>query len=76
MSGQPPLPDLATLSNEQKDQLIVSLWQTVLALDGTREAPAGTTGERPGVAELQARIGATAASRRVSTPRRRGSARG
>jgi hypothetical protein len=76
MRAAPPLPDLATLTGEQKDELIVSLWHTVLALDGAPRQPADTAGGQPDVAELQAKIGATAASRRAWTPRRGGSVRG
>ncbi len=38
MSGIPQLPDLAKLTDVQKDELIVSLWQTVLALEGGGES--------------------------------------
>ena len=72
MSGAPPLPDLSKLTSAQKDELILSLWQTVLALDGTPERGA-VAGAAPSsdVDELRSRIGRTAASRRAWTPRRR-----
>ena len=37
MSGIPRLPDLTKLTEAQKDELILSLWQTVLALEGGGE---------------------------------------
>lgn len=40
MSGVPKLPDLASLSEAQKDELIVSLWDTLNALDGTSASAA------------------------------------
>lgn len=75
MNGAPRLPDLARLSGEQKDQLIIDLWQTVLALDGAAPAPVpGTVTARCDLSALRARIGGTAASRRAWTPRKRGAA--
>ncbi len=71
MSGVPQLPDLTTLTGAQKDELIVSLWQTVLVLEGgTEQHPAEGSAPPRGVDELRSRIGRTAASRRAWTPRR------
>jgi hypothetical protein len=71
VSGVPQLPDLARLTGAQKDELIVSLWQTVLALEGGGEQrPAESGAPVRGVEELRSRIGRTAASRRAWTPRR------
>jgi hypothetical protein len=75
VTGAPRLPDLATLTSEQKDELILGLWQTVLALDGEAPPPvADATPIRSDVSELRARIGTTAASRRAWTPRKQGAA--
>jgi len=43
MKRPPPLPDLGILTEAQKDELIVSLWQTLAAIEGTDGAsrPAG-----------------------------------
>jgi len=35
MRRPPPLPDLGTLTEAQKDELIVSLWETLVAIEGT-----------------------------------------
>ena len=72
MKSAPRLPDLASLTSGQKDQLIVSLWQTVLAMDGIGQRPlVDSHTVPPGTPELQARIAATAASRRAWTPHHR-----
>ena len=56
MSGTPQLPDLGKLTSQQKDELIVSLWRTVLALEGTQpERPIEPI--RHDLADLRARIG-------------------
>jgi hypothetical protein len=71
VSDVPQLPDLSKLTEAQKDELIVSLWQTVLALEGGGEQrPAEVAAPPRGVDELRSRIGRTAASRRAWTPRR------
>jgi hypothetical protein len=71
VSGVPRLPDLTTLSGEQKDQLIIDLWQTVLTLDGAVLMPAfERTTERRNRLDLQARISGIPASRRAWTPRK------
>jgi hypothetical protein len=71
VSGIPQLPDLAKLTDAQKDELIVSLWQTVLALEGGgQQRPAEASPPPRGVDELRSRIGRAAASRRAWTPRR------
>ena len=69
MSGVPQLPDLGKLTGAQKDELIVSLWQTVLALEGGGERRPSEASAH-GVEELRSRIGRSAASRRAWTPRR------
>jgi hypothetical protein len=75
VNGAPRLPDLAALSGEQKDRLIIDLWQTVQALDGAAPtAVPGTVTARRDLSALRARIGGTAASRRAWTPRRCGAA--
>jgi hypothetical protein len=68
---QPPrLPDLDTLTSAEKDALIVSLWETVQALDGGGQAaapapaPVARDRQAPNRGELSARIGASAASTR------------
>jgi hypothetical protein len=70
VSGVPQLPDLAKLTGAQKDELIVSLWQTVLALEGGGEQRPEVAARPRGVDDLRSRIGRTAASRRAWTPRR------
>ena len=71
MSDVPQLPDLSKLTDAQKDELIVGLWQTVLALEGGGEQRSAEVAALPrGVDELRSRIGRTAASRRAWTPRR------
>jgi hypothetical protein len=71
MTRPPPLPDLGTLSTAEKDALIVSLWQTINAMEGaaTESALAGTAAvakAAPAAAdELSARIGRTGPSRRA-----------
>ena len=71
MKRVPPLPDLARLSGAQKDELIVSLWQTLLAMEGATEGPAMLdTAPSRDLADLRLRIGRTAASRRAWVPRR------
>jgi hypothetical protein len=66
----PRLPALERLSPAEKDALIVSLWETVQALDGSRPASAAegaTVAEAPRKADRQAlsqRIGTAAASQR------------
>jgi len=68
MSGTPQLPDLAKLTSQQKDELIVSLWRTVLALEGTQpERPIEPI--RHDLADLRARIGHSKSSRRAWTRR-------
>lgn len=69
----PRLPDLDRLTPAEKDALIVSLWETVQALDGSR--PERAAQHSPSVAApaphgvdreaLSRRIGATAASQRA-----------
>lgn len=38
MKARPPLPDLGKLTGAQKDKLIVSLWETLVAIEGASEA--------------------------------------
>ena len=73
---RPGLPDLDGLSAAQKDQLIVSLWETVLALEGdggvedrAAATPSGATQIDGSAGELRRRIGATAPSRRAQSAR-------
>lgn len=66
MTQPPPLPDLGTLGNAEKDALIVSLWHTIAALEGTTDGPAAAAKSAPATAaELRARIGRTGPSRRA-----------
>lgn len=71
--GVPPLPDLAALSDGEKDELIVSLWETLTALDGSAAASAraAPVPAQPAVdgrrAELSARLARTEPSRRGHT---------
>ena len=69
MRRVPPLPDLGQLTTAQKDELIVSLWQTLLALE-TAEAQPATEGKAPVLQDLRSRIGLAAPSRRAWTPRK------
>lgn len=72
----PRLPDLERLTSAEKDVLIVSLWETVQALDGSSTGAAvpdvaPMPGETARGAErqiLSRRIEATAASRRTQQP--------
>lgn len=75
---RPRLPDLDRLSPAEKDALIVSLWETVQALD--RDGPAGDAADVAGpspaapsgdagrIEELRRRIGTAARSRRSQAP--------
>ena len=73
----PPLPDLGKLTGPQKDELIVSLWETLAAIEGSGNASAAETRPREDVTarrlrsppdELRARIRRTAPSRRAQAP--------
>jgi hypothetical protein len=55
MSNRPTLPDLSKLSSDQKDELIVRLWDTLVATEAAWDVP------NRGGAESQARVGATSA---------------
>jgi hypothetical protein len=46
MSPAPPLPDLSKLTDAQKNELIVSLWQTLVATDENDSAPAAPAGTK------------------------------
>jgi hypothetical protein len=74
----PKLPDLGALTDAQKDELIVSLWQTLIATDAAPEPPAAMP--VPSVQDWRNRIGRTAPSRRAQasagTPARLGSGLG
>lgn len=68
--SRPKLPDLAGLTQAQKDELIVSLWETLVAMDaaegpgpGADEAPPASVGTSPET--LSARIRDIAPSRRA-----------
>jgi hypothetical protein len=63
MTRPPPLPDLGTLSDAQKDELIVSLWNTIAAMEASA-AGAARHGAPASAQALRARIGRTAPSRR------------
>ncbi|MCI0466632.1 MAG: hypothetical protein L0Y57_06450 [Beijerinckiaceae bacterium] len=76
MKCPPPLPDLSKLTEAQKDVLIVDLWETLVAIEGAREAPGSGTGggpslgpsnagPRPAADILRERIRHTAPSRRA-----------
>ena len=76
MRRPPPLPDLGTLTEAQKDELIVSLWQTLVAIEGTDGAsrPAGavavnqgplSTAAPPSTDSLREHIRQTPPSRRA-----------
>lgn len=76
MRRPPPLPDLGTLTEAQKDELIVGLWETLVAIDGAGEAsrPAGDAaanqGPRnaaapPSIGYLRERMRRTAPSHRA-----------
>ena len=67
MRKPPPLPDLATLSDAQKDELIVNLWRTLIATEAAAE-PHVTPAQATGADALRARIGGAAPSRRASPP--------
>jgi hypothetical protein len=63
MTRPPPLPDLSTLKPEQKDELIVSLWRTIDALEGGIPPASSAT-----VADLRSEISRTAPAKRASVP--------
>lgn len=76
MKRPPPLPDLGKLTDAQKDELIVSLWETLAVLEGTSpptgsaaadQAPAGAAPPRS-TGDLRERIRRTAPSRRAQAP--------
>lgn len=64
MTRPPPLPDLATLSSAEKDELIASLWQTIAAMEAGKGAPAAPAPQAQTV-DLRARIAHTGPSRRA-----------
>ena len=66
----PPLPDLGRLSSAQKDELIVSLWQTLLALEGAVERPASrVSAAAPVLDDLRSRIERDGSIARAWMPR-------
>lgn len=76
MRAPPPFPDLSKLTEAQKDELIVGLWETLVAIEGAGEAsrPTGAAAANqgsqsatttPSTADLRERIRQTAPSRRV-----------
>ena len=72
MNRVPPLPDLGTLSSAQKDALIVSLWETLLAVEGAEVRPApGDSARGPVLDDLRSRIERAAPSQRAWIPRKR-----
>jgi hypothetical protein len=81
MRSLPPLPDLTTLTEAQKDKLIVGLWETLRAVDsattGVRQPPdisisaapaPESAAARPSTNELRERIAKSAPSRRARPP--------
>jgi hypothetical protein len=66
MTRPPPLPDLSTLSPEQKDELIVSLWRTIDAMES--QGGGASLASQATVADLRAEIGRTAPAKRASAP--------
>ena len=72
----PPLPDLGNLTSQQKDELIVSLWETLAAIEGSGNASTavanarGHDGAKAPVStdELRARIRRTPPSLRAQAP--------
>ena len=79
MRRLPPLPDLGKLTDAQKDELIVSLWETLVAIEGSggasRPAGAAAVDQAPSSTaaplstdELRARIRRTPPSRRAQAP--------
>jgi hypothetical protein len=65
----PPLPDLDTLNSAEKDALIVSLWQTINAMEGSSASSQPAVSE---IADLRSRISRASASRRFSEKARSG----
>lgn len=63
MTQPPPLPDLDSLSDAQKNELIVSLWHTIAAMQAKTDEVA-RHGKPASTGDLRARIGRTAPSRR------------
>jgi hypothetical protein len=66
MRPPPKLPDLGTLTDAQKDELIVSLWQTLIATDAAPQSPPAPP--TASVQDWRERIGRTAPSRRARAP--------
>lgn len=78
MKRPPPLPDLGKLTDAQKDELIVGLWQTLVAIEGADDGspPAGVAAAAEGhcstvvpasTDNLRERIRRTPPSRRAQT---------
>jgi hypothetical protein len=76
MRRPPPFPDLSKLTEAQKDELIVGLWETLVAIEGAGEAsrPSGVASANQdpqsaamtrSTADLRERIRQTAPSRRA-----------
>jgi hypothetical protein len=80
MRHPPPLPDLTALSEAQKDELIVELWETLRAIDSTTDVTRGldiptsaaqalkSAVAQPSTNELRERIAKSAPSRRAQPP--------
>jgi hypothetical protein len=80
MRNPPPLPDLTALSEAQKDELIVELWETLRAIDSTTDVTRGldiptsaaqalkSAAAQPSTNELRERIAKSAPSRRAQPP--------
>ncbi|MEJ0092247.1 MAG: hypothetical protein WDN46_02090 [Methylocella sp.] len=72
MTRPPKLPDLGQLTDAQKDELIVSLWETLVALDGSDRAPASAAAApQPAFAASSASVDSLRAQIRDAAPSRR-----
>jgi hypothetical protein len=64
MTRPPPLPDLTKLSSEHKDELIVSLWRTIDAMEGGSRS--ASPASQATVTDLRSEIGRTGPAKRAS----------
>lgn len=70
MTRPPPLPDLDSLDGAQKDELIVSLWQTIAAMEAAvSKGNAASPGTEVEAGDLRSRISRTPPSRRARQQR-------
>ena len=65
MTRPPPLPDLSALSSAEKDELIASLWQTIVTMEADTKGPPMTAAVKAETGDLKARIARTEPSRRA-----------